>query len=112
MERKGTAMFYQLTASEWRTLRRLHLAGGKANWVEIRPFSRRAIVAHVQAVLLWLRLIQMDGEVCRLTDQGKLVQELGELEIAPKELRNRPRRCETLSEANGVAGMLFGTPPR
>jgi len=105
-------MLYQLTASEWRTLRRLHLAGGKATWEEIRPFSRRAIVAHVQAVLLWLRLMEMDGHVCQVTEQGKTVQELGELNIATRELRNRPKRCETLTDTSvrtkKHAGVFFG----
>lgn len=91
-------MLHQLTANEWRTLRRLHLTGGVARWREIRPYSRRAIVAHVHDVLLWLRLIETEGEECRITDRGRLAQELGELDITSKELRSRPKRIERLEE--------------
>ena len=55
-------MLYQLTANEWRILRRLHLAGGTAKWGDIRPLFRKILEDHFTAALVLLRLVEIDGD--------------------------------------------------
>jgi hypothetical protein len=83
-------MLYSLTATDWRILRRLHLAGGSATWDEVRPFANRLQEERALGVLIWLKLVKQNEDTLTLTDRGDKAQVLGELEVNDDELKAMP----------------------
>ena len=84
-------MLFQLAANEWRILRRLHLAGGKAKWNDIRPLRRKSLEDHFTAVLVLLRLVEIEGDTWRITKLGSAAQELGEADASLDVLTKLPK---------------------
>ena len=79
-------MLYQLSATRWRALRRLHLAGGSAPWSEIRDRMRKSVDDQVRAELECFGLIVDSGKKVKLTARGRATQELGEVDATIEEL--------------------------
>lgn len=78
-------MLVDLDGKVWRTLRRLYLLGGEAEWSEVRDWNRRGLPGGKHYTWLvthgLIEAVPGSDTRVRLTDLGRTVQELGEMDL-------------------------------